>query len=206
MISFPVSTSTATSLPSDWNTYRSTKYGFEFSYPASWGDVEFGEAFATGTSYKFVRRLRMPDTGAMFVGNFDRNEACGFGAITTNYSYPSDMTLFVAAGWEEQKNRYYSLWPDASIREQGSKQRELFPKSTISIASGDSKALLIEHKDYDNFDSMIVEAEINLPDATFHGLSIGCRLFDSDPPEQKLADRRTLELILSTFRYTNGST
>ncbi len=181
------------------------KFRFEFQYPKSWGEVEFGEAFASDSKFTDARGLRQPESGGKFVGNFTQNEKCGFGGITTDYGYGSEGNFYDFAGWREENGRYYSLWPNETIRDPNLKYvTEIVPDDVIDISTG--KALIFDRKpiasfeDEDAPDSEILIAVINLPGPVFNGLSIFC-YSSSESPEVSSEDRQGFYQILSTFKF-----
>ncbi len=179
------------------------KYGFEFQYPKSWGEVEFGEAFASDSKFVYVRGLKKPDTGGRFVGNFTGNEKCGFGGVTTDYGYGSGPDFYGFAGWSEENGRYYSLWPDETIRAPNLKYvTEIVADDVIDISTG--KALVFDtrpsasNEDEYSLD-LVLRALINLPGPVFNGLSIFCYTLTESPVSSE--DRQGFYQILSTFRF-----
>jgi hypothetical protein len=181
-------------------SYRNQQYGFGFNYEEGWGDIQVAET--SSSSREYTPGLQKPDTGAIFKGTFSNHTECGFGAITPDYSYPSEKPLFVSAGYRENRGHYFSLWPDPSIQHLVGvySEAELTPSSIRIIASSSSRALILEYRDQ-FLESTILEAEINLRNSIFRGLSIGCILSDNDTRDQVTADRQGIDVILSTFSY-----
>jgi hypothetical protein len=187
-------------------TYSNEKYRFEFQYPQSWGDIQFGETSSEGQTSTDIRGLRKPDTGKIFIGNFSNNAACGFGAITPDYTYGAEGALVISGGWTEENGRYYSLWPSSSIKQlvSGRGPDELFPERVVKIASGTAKALILETpiKDFDGaIIATVLKADVNLPGTIFRGMAFGCSLSPYDSPDKISENRSGVDVMLHSFEY-----
>ena len=166
-----------------------------------WEDVEFGEASSKDGILEYVKGLRKPDTGGIFIGTFSSNAGCGFGAITPDYSYPSEMPLFVSAGWEEKSGHFYSLWPDKSVAIPNFKyDTELVPNRIAMVANNTAKALVFENATA-ALEYNLLTADINLPGPLFRGITFGCALGYKDAAARISTDRQGFEFMLKSFRY-----
>ena len=157
----------------DWRTYRNAKLGFEFKYPANYGEVEF------------LRRECFDNDGELFRISFSRNKEIRFGGDSENCAEPrgAQWNDFIYYKKTQDGKYIYYFAKDKNFEVTASK---IIQPLEIVVINNQNLGLALQATDR--------VALLNMRGNIFKGIAF---VYNNIPNEEE----ETFDQILSTFKF-----